>query len=62
MQKLVIMDYANSSIDIYEVNSFVDNDKAEQLMSEWGYNIDECSFMLCDNLSINFKSQDNDKE
>ena len=34
MQKLVIMDYANSSIDIYEVNSFVDNDKAEQLMSE----------------------------
>lgn len=55
MQKLVVMDYSKGNIEVYDVNDSFDNDIAECALEHLGYNMDECYFMLCNNLNINFK-------
>lgn len=51
MEKLVVMDFSDSSITIYENP---DKDKhIEDLLYDLGHNIDECSYMLCDKLKLN---------
>ena len=51
MEKLVVMDYSDSSISIYpNPKEYLDS---ETLLSEYGHNINECSFMFCENVTIN---------
>lgn len=47
MEKLVVLDYSNSSVSVYE--------NTETLLREYGHNIDECSFMFCESVTINLK-------
>lgn len=50
MEKLIVMDYSDSSISVY-VNP-KENVDSETLLSEYGHNINECSFMFCENVTI----------
>ena len=53
MEKLVVLDYSNSSISVYENPKDIEN--TETLLREYGHNIDECSFMFCESVTINLK-------
>lgn len=46
------MDYSDSSINIYENP---EDKMTEELLKERGHNIDECSVMFCENVTINLK-------
>lgn len=55
MEKLIVMDYSDSSINIYKINNSDDRDD-ESILSDLGHNIDECSYMWCENdLRINIE-------
>ena len=44
MEKLVVLDYSNSSVSVYENPKDIEN--TETLLREYSHNIDECSFMF----------------
>lgn len=50
---LVVLDYSNSSVSVYENPKDIEN--TETLLREYGHNIDECSFMFCESVTINLK-------
>lgn len=53
MERLVVMDYSDSSVTVY---TNPDNKKdPETLLEEYGHNIDECSYMLGESVTINLK-------
>lgn len=53
MEKLVVMDSSDSSVTIY---SNPDESKdTETLLREYGHNLDECSFMFCESVTVNLK-------
>lgn len=53
MKRLVVLDYSDSSVSVYENPKDIEN--TETLLREYGRNIDECSFMLCESVTINLK-------
>ena len=53
MEKLVVMDFSDSSVTVY-TNPPEDKD-TETLLRELGHNIDECSVMFCESVTINLK-------
>lgn len=53
MERLVVMDYSDSSVTIYENPD--DNKSTEELLKENGHNIDECNVMYCESVTIKFK-------
>lgn len=52
MEKLVVMDFSDSSVNIYNINDS-DERTPEEIVEELGHNMDECSIMWCKKLSIN---------
>ena len=52
MERLVVMDYSDSSVTIYENPG---HDSTEELLKERVHNIDECSVMFCESVTINLK-------
>lgn len=52
MERLVVMDYSDNSVTIYENPG---HDDTEELLKERGHNIDECSVMFCESVTINLK-------
>lgn len=52
MERLVVMDYSDSSVNIYENP---EDKTTEELLEERGHNIDECSVMFCESVTINLK-------
>ena len=52
MERLVVMDFSDSSVTIYENP---EDKSTEELLKERGHNIDECSFMFCESVTINLK-------
>ncbi len=53
MERLVVMDFSDSSVTIYENPD--ENKDTETLLKEYGHNIEECSVMFCENVTINLK-------
>ena len=53
MERLVVMDFSDSSVTVY-TNPPEDKD-TESLLRDYGHNIDECSVMFCENVTINLK-------
>lgn len=47
------MDNANHSINIYDIG-FDDGRTTDEIVTELGYNPEECSIMWCSQLKINF--------
>ena len=52
MERLVVMDFSDSSINVY---TNPENKDTETLLREYGHNIDECSYMFCESVTINLK-------
>lgn len=52
MEILTVLDYCDSSINIYNISSD-DNRDIEIILKELGHNIDECDWMFSENISIN---------
>lgn len=52
MERLVVMDFSDSSVTIYENP---EDKSTEELLEERGHNIDECSVMFCESVTINLK-------
>ena len=52
MERLVVMDFSDNSVNIY--TNLEDKD-TETLLREYGHNIDDCSIMFCENVTINLK-------
>lgn len=48
MERLVVMDFSNSSVSVEDKDT-------ETLLREYGHNIDECSVMFCESVTINLK-------
>jgi len=55
MSQLVILNYSTSTIDVYNINSETMVDEA--YITTLGYNLEECSWMYANELSINFHTQ-----
>ena len=47
------MDFSDSSVTVYENPD--ENKDTETLLKEYGHNIEECSVMFCENVTINLK-------
>lgn len=54
MERLVVMDYSDSSVNIYNINNS-DNRDTESILSDLGHNIDDCSVMWCESVKVNLK-------
>lgn len=55
MEKLVVMDFSDSSISVYSVNDS-DDRTPEDILTELGHNMDDCSIMWCESdIRINIK-------
>ena len=52
MERLVVMDFSDSSVTVY---SNPEDKDTETLLRELGHNIDECSVMFCESVTINLK-------
>lgn len=52
MKKLVVMDYSNCSINVYDVTD-IKNQDIDNYIDEHGHNLDECNYMLSDSVTIN---------
>ena len=52
MKKLIVMDYSNCSISIYDVTG-IKNQDIDNYIDEHGHNLDECEYMISDNITIN---------
>ena len=53
MERLVVMDFSDSSVTVYSNPD--ENKDTEALLRERGHNIDECSVMFCESVTINLK-------
>ena len=52
MERLVVMDFSDSSVNVY---TNPEDKDTETLLRELGHNIDECSVMFCESVTINLK-------
>lgn len=52
MERLVVMDFSDSSVSVYTNPKDKDT---ETLLREYGHNSDECSVMFCKSVTINLK-------
>ena len=52
MERLVVMDFSDSSGDEY---SNPEDEVTEGLLKKYGHNIDEWSVMFCESVTINLK-------
>ena len=52
MERLVVMDFSDSSVNVY---TNPEDKDTETLLRECGHNIDECSVMFCESVTINLK-------
>jgi len=50
MERLVVMDFSDSSVSVY-----TNPEDKDTLLRELGHNIDECSVMFCESVTINLK-------
>ncbi len=52
MERLVVMDFSDSSVSVYTNPKDKDT---ETLLRELGHNIDDCSVMFCESVTINLR-------
>ena len=52
MERLVVMDFSDSSVSVY---TNPEDKNTETLLMEYGHNPYECSVMLCESVTINLK-------
>ena len=52
MERLVVMDFSDSSVSVY---TNPEDKDTETLLRGYGHNIDECSVMFCESVTINLK-------
>ena len=52
MERLVVMDFSDSSVSLY---TNPEDKDTESLLRERGHNIDECSVMFCESVTIKLK-------
>ena len=52
IERLVVMDFSDSSVNVY---TNPEDKDTETLLRELGHNIDECSVMFCESVTINLK-------
>ena len=53
MKRLVVMDFSDSSVTVY--NNPDESKDTETLLMEYGHNPEECSVMFCESVTINLK-------
>ena len=53
MEKVVILDYSDGSVNVYNITEDLGNMESEELLSKLGYNIDECYIMYGENITVN---------
>lgn len=62
MEKIVVLDYSDASVNIYNITDDLENMESEEILSKLGYNIDECYIMYGGNITINrFDLKENQK-
>lgn len=54
MERLVVMDFSDSSISVY---TNPEDKDTETLLKELGHDIDECSVMFCESVTINLNNE-----
>ena len=52
-KKLIVMNYSDSSINVYDVHDTGSTKVMEFTIRKLGYNLDECYYMIADELKIN---------
>lgn len=50
-EKLVVLDYSDSSVNIY--SDIPDIDDTEELLRHYGHKSSQCSWMFCESCDIN---------
>lgn len=55
MEKLIILDYTNATVDLYDVESDANID--ESYIEELGFNTNNCSWMFGENMEITFHKE-----
>ena len=52
MERLVVMDFSDSSVSVYTNPK---DEDTETLLRELGHNIDDCCVMFCESVTINLR-------
>ena len=55
MEKLIILDYTNATVDLYDVESDANID--ESYIEELGFNTNNCYWMFGENMEITFHKE-----
>lgn len=55
MEKLIILDYTNGTVDVYDVETNADID--ESYIENLGYNTNNCSWMFGQNMVFTFHKE-----
>ena len=55
MKKLIILDYTNDTVDVYDVETKADID--ESYIENLGYNTNNCSWMFGQNMVFTFHKE-----
>lgn len=53
MEKIVVLDYSDGSVNIYNVTEELEDLESDEILSKLGYNIDECYIMYGENITVN---------
>ena len=64
MGKLIVMDYSDGSINVYDKDKADIREDSDDFLDKLGHNVDECYYMLCNELKINrfdLKEKQDDK-
>lgn len=54
MENLIVMDYSDSSINVYNID--VTKDSAEETIEKLGHNINNCYYMVSPKVTINLNA------
>lgn len=55
MEKLVVLDYCDGSVNIYNIKES-NNQDTEELLKSLGHRLDDCCIMWTNNLTIHIES------
>lgn len=55
MEQLIVLDFSDNSVHFYNIDSNYEPD-VEDLLSELGHHLSNCSWMFCENVNVKFHS------
>lgn len=57
MNELAVIDYCTGTIDIYKIESSIQQDDVIHKLEDLGYNMADCYYMISDDLQVRYMDE-----